>query len=82
MLNKNSWGGDLSVENISDLRADFKTKFSSSNEFDFFVVDKDPIIGYHFDILPDNINVGFNGTIDGVLIESDVKLLENIKNQV
>ena len=33
-------------------------------------------------ILPDNINVGFDGTIDGVLIESDVKLLENIKNQV
>ncbi len=80
LLNKNSWG-DLSVENISDLRAYFEAKFSSS-KFEFFVVDKDPIIGYHFDILPDNINVGFNGTIDGVLIESDVKLLENIKNQV
>ena len=48
LLNKNSWG-DLSVENISDLRAYFEAKFSSSNEFDFFVVDKDPIIGYHFD---------------------------------
>ena len=81
LLNKNSWG-DLSADDIMDLRADFKTNFPLSNEFDFFVVDKDPIIGYHFDILPENINVGFNGTIDGVLIESDVKLLENIKNQV
>ncbi len=81
LLNKNSWG-DLSVENISDLRADFKTNFPLSNEFDFFVVDKDPIIGYHFDILPDNINVGFNGTIDGVLIESDAVVYSGSKDFV
>ena len=62
-LNKSSWGGELSVENISDLRADFEMNFPLSNEFEFFVVDKDPIIGYHFDILPENINIGFNETI-------------------
>ncbi len=81
LLNKSSWG-DLSADDIMDLRADFKTNFPLSNEFDFFVVDKDPIIGYHFDELPDNINVGFDGTIDGVLIESDAVVYSGSKDFV
>ncbi len=81
LLNKSSWE-DLSADDIMDLRADFKTNFPLSNEFDFFVVDKDPIIGYHFDELPENINVGFNGTIDGVLIESDAVVYSGSKDFV
>ena len=46
LLNKTSWG-NLSEKNISDLRSYAQNKFSSSSyNFTFFVVDKDPIIGY------------------------------------
>ena len=69
---------NLTEEDIAMFRA--ATPASAT----FFVVDKDPIIGYHFDNLPDSeIEIIINGYIDpDILIEEDAIVYSGAKDYI
>ena len=73
-----------SGEYVNSLNENQINYFRSLYPNEFFVVDKDPIIGYHFDNLPENeIEINISGDIDlDVLIEEEAIVYSGAKDYI
>ena len=73
-----------SGEYVNSLNKTQINYFRSLYPNEFFVVDKDPIIGYHFDNLPENeIEINISGNVDlDVLIEEEAIVYSGAKDYI